>query len=400
MSALFEAELEHRLRGFRLQATLALEREIGVLFGPSGAGKSLTLRLLSGSERPTRGRIRLGERVLLQAPGGPSVPSRRRRIGLVHQSLSLFPHLSVLENVAYGIREKRPVRERLAGHWIERLHLAGLEGRYPGQLSGGQQQRVALARAMAGQPELLLLDEPFSALDAPLRRSLRRELRTLQRQTGIPMLYVSHQIEDVCALGVRIVLIREGRTGMSFPVQRLWAAGSQAEAWPALGWGTLVRGRVEERSGGLWLCWERGALELPPAAAVPGPAAAFVAPQEVKILYPGLPVDPQLAANRLEGKVEEAFALGSTRTLHVSAAGLSWHVEHPVDSYRDLDLGEGAPVAISVPPASLTVLAGGGNRQVPGGEDADMPPQPAARSPKGRRANAAAAAPAEEGRGS
>jgi molybdate transport system ATP-binding protein len=210
---------------------------------------------------------------------------------------------------------------------------------------------------MAGQPELLLLDEPFSTLDAPLRRSLRRELRALQRETGIPVLYVSHQIEDVCALGTRIVLIRAGRTGASFPVQRLWAAGFQAETWPALGWGTLVRGRIEERSGGLWLCWDRGALELPPAAALPGPAAAFVAPQDVKILYPGLPVDPQLAANRLEGRVEEAFVLGSTRTLHVSAAGLSWHVEHPVGSYRDLDLGEGTPVAISVPPASLTVLS-------------------------------------------
>jgi molybdate transport system ATP-binding protein len=359
MSALLEAELHHRVGAFDLAVQLELGREIGVLFGPSGAGKSLTLRLLAGSELPRSGRIRLAERTLLELPGGPVLPARRRRIALVHQHLSLFPHLSVLENVAYGLRG--PGRRAEAGSWLGRLRLAGLESRYPQQLSGGQQQRVALARALAVRPELLLLDEPFSALDGPLRRGLRRELRRLQREMGIPVLYVSHQIEDVCALGSRITLIREGRTLGSFPVERLWQAGAQAEAWPALGWGNLIRGRVQRRRGGVWLSWPGGELELPPGAAGPNAGSrglsVFVAPRQVKILYPGLPVDPSISGNVLEARVEEVYSVGHTRTLYVSAGGLSWHVEHPVDSYRDLELREGSRLRIAVPPQGIAVLA-------------------------------------------
>jgi molybdate transport system ATP-binding protein len=343
-----EAAVEHQLGDFRLEVELALEREIGVLFGPSGAGKTLTLRILAGLLSPRRGEFRLGGRRLFQFPGGPSVPAHARRIGLVHQHLALFPHLSVLENVAYGLRGVQ--RDRRARVWLQRMRLGGLESRYPGELSGGQQQRVALARALAPEPELLLLDEPFSALDGPLRRGLRRELKALQRETGIPLLYVTHHLEDLCALGRRVFFLRAGRLVGSFPVGRLWEAGAQAGVWSALGWGTVIQGIVECRAGESVsrLCWPGGALELAAAGVPEGPATALVAPQVVKILYPGLPVDPQLAANVMEGTVLERYQVGSTCTLHVEAAGLHWHVEFPSDSYRDLDLREGASLRISV----------------------------------------------------
>ena len=352
MSAYFEASLRHRIGNFDLDVELALEREIGVLFGPSAAGKSLTLRLIAGLAHPQNGTVRLGRRLLLETPGGPVLPAHKRKIGLVHQDLSLFPHLTVLENVAYGVRgEKQAV-----GVWVKKMHLTGVEDRYPHQLSGGQQQRVALARALAPEPELLLLDEPFSALDGPLKRSLRRELKDLQRDTGIPVLYVTHQIEDVCALGSTVFLLREGRVVQSFPVEKLWQAGSQVSTWPALGWGTLIQGEVVRRAGGTWLSWAGGSLELPVGSADEGPAVAFVPPQEVKVLYPDLPVDPQLAVNVIEGRIVERYLIGHTCTLYIDAAGLHWHIEYPADSYTDLELDEGGLVRMSVRPAAVALL--------------------------------------------
>ncbi|MEW5814287.1 MAG: ABC transporter ATP-binding protein [Spirochaetota bacterium] len=354
MSGFFEASLEHRVGHFHLELELSLNREIGVLFGPSGAGKSLTLRLLAGLTNPSRGRLQLGDRLLMQVPGRTLLPPRRRRIGLVHQDLSLFPHMTVLENVAYGVRGSKGKRE--AQDWIERMHLSGLEERYPEKLSGGQKQRVALARALAAGPELLLLDEPFSALDNPLKRGLRRELKRLQRETGIPVLYVTHHIEDVCALGRKIFLIRDGKLKGSFPVEHLWQAGSQAVAWSALGWGNLIRGEVLKKAGGTWLVWGEGALQLSPVVELTGPVSAFIPPQEVKLLYPDIPVDPQLAVNVMEARVVERYFVGNICTLYVFAAGLNWHLEFPISSYKNLDLHEGAGVQISVRPRVISLL--------------------------------------------
>jgi molybdate transport system ATP-binding protein len=348
-----EAALEHRLGEFHLRVELALDREIGVLFGPSGAGKTLTLRILAGLVSPRRGTIRLGGRELLRTPGGVNLPAHGRRIGLVHQHLALFPHLTVLENVAYGLHG--PNREGRAREWLERVRLEGLDERYPAQLSGGQQQRVALARALAPSPKLLLLDEPFSALDSPLRRSLRRELKALQRDTGVPVFYVTHHVEDLCALGQKVFFIREGHLAGSATPEQLWAPRSPAGAWAALGWGTVISGVIEHRGGISRLRWPDGALQLDSPAADEGPATAFVAPQAVKILYPSIPVDPDLAINVMEGTVVERYQVGASCTLHVAACELNWHVEFPGHSYRDLELREGASVRISVLPRYVEV---------------------------------------------
>ncbi len=356
--SVLEVRLDHRLGPFRLEVELALGREIGVLFGPSGAGKSLVLRLIAGLERPRQGRVALAGRVLTQTPGGPFLAPRLRRIGLVPQQLALFPHLTVLQNVAYGLRGSGRLEQ--ARGWMECMRLKGLEERFPAQLSGGQRQRVALARALAPGPELLLLDEPFSALDGPLRRSLRRELKRLQRQAEIPVLYVTHQIEDVSALGSRVFLMIEGRLAGRLSPEELWRSAFQAEAWSVLGWGNLVRGEVSRRSGQTFLLWPGGRLELAEESARPGPAAAFVAPQDVKLLYPDLPVDPQLAANVMEGRVLEHLPVGHAHTLYVEACGLQWHIEFATHSYRGLQLEEGSAVRIAVRPAAVSVLAPAG----------------------------------------
>jgi len=186
--------------------------ELLALLGPSGSGKTTLLRLVAGLEKPTRGRILFG------GEDATDLPVRKRRVGFVFQHYALFKHLSVAENVAYGLRVRprgtRPpdkeIRRRVA-ELLELVQLAGLGRRAPTQLSGGQRQRVALARALAVEPRVLLLDEPFGALDAQVRRDLRRWLRELHDRTGHTTLFVTHDQEEALELADRVAILNKGR---------------------------------------------------------------------------------------------------------------------------------------------------------------------------------------------
>ena len=188
---------------------LAVEKgQLVSLLGPSGCGKTTTMRAVAGLLQPVSGRIRLaGEDITTK-------PTHQRDIGLVFQSYALFPHLSARDNVAFGLKlRKRPADEieRRVMAALDSVGLKGFEARLPANLSGGQQQRVAVARAIVIEPRLLLLDEPLSNLDARLRVEMRAELRRIQRELGITMLYVTHDQEEALSLSDRIVVMREGR---------------------------------------------------------------------------------------------------------------------------------------------------------------------------------------------
>jgi molybdate transport system ATP-binding protein len=204
-------DFEKQLGDFRLRPRFEAQDEIVVLFGPSGSGKSLTLRAIAGLLRPDRGRIELPEGVAFDAAAGIDLPPQLRNAGYVVQDLALFPHLTVAENIAFGLhgRPKATQRARVA-ELVELLGLQGLEARLPRSISGGQQQRVALGRALAPEPRLLLLDEPFSALDAPIRSGLRREVAQLRRRLGLVALFVTHDIQEAYALGDRVAIYDEG----------------------------------------------------------------------------------------------------------------------------------------------------------------------------------------------
>jgi molybdate transport system ATP-binding protein len=195
--------------GLRLRLSLSIQEGLLVVMGPSGAGKSTLLSTLAGLVRPKSGRIVLDDRVLVDVAAGVWVPPHRRQVGLVFQSLALFPHLCVWKNVAFGVPADVDDRRAEALALLERLHVRSLAERAPSTLSGGEAQRVALARALAARPRLVLLDEPFSALDAPLRRELGLELRALVHEAGIPAILVTHDPDDA-ALGDERVLLRGG----------------------------------------------------------------------------------------------------------------------------------------------------------------------------------------------
>ncbi|PFG33822.1 ABC transporter ATP-binding protein [Sanguibacter antarcticus] len=206
----------HVVRGaFHLRAALQVEAgEIVAVVGPNGAGKSSLLRALAGLDPVDAGRIVLGDRVLDDAASDTWVPAARRRVGMVFQDYRLFGHRSVLDNVAFGPRAAgRSVADarRAAAEWLARLGIADLADRRPGALSGGQAQRVALARALVTEPDLLLLDEPLSALDVDVRARVRLELAVHLREAGTTTLVVTHDPQDAQVLAGRTVRLEAGR---------------------------------------------------------------------------------------------------------------------------------------------------------------------------------------------
>jgi molybdate transport system ATP-binding protein len=196
----------------RLDVDLAFDVGITVVTGPSGAGKTTLLSTIAGLVRPVSGRIALGGTVFFDDDARVFMPAYRRRVALVFQSLALFPHLNVWQNVAYGMPPvARDARRERALVWLERARVADVVDRAPASLSGGEAQRVALARALASEPRVLLLDEPFSALDRALRGSVRDDVKRLVDEARIPCVLVTHDLEDVRALSAPVFVIESGR---------------------------------------------------------------------------------------------------------------------------------------------------------------------------------------------
>ncbi len=238
--------------GVTLQAA---DGEFLTLLGPSGCGKTTTLRMVAGLEEPTSGSIRIGDRLVYESESGVNVPPETRGLGMVFQSYAIWPHMTVAENIAYPLKMRRVARAD-AKVLIERvLDLVGLSGmgdKPSTQLSGGQQQRVALARALVFDPELLLLDEPLSNLDAKLREQMRFELRIMQKRVGLTALYVTHDQEEALTLSDRLVVMNAGvieQIGTPTEVYELPETRFVAEF---IGKGNMidVTGHVERQSDG------------------------------------------------------------------------------------------------------------------------------------------------------
>ena len=206
-----EVSLRMSLSAFTLDVSFVLHPGITILFGASGAGKTTLLDGIAGLRTPDSGRVRIGDRILFDSEQRISVPARDRCIGYVFQDLALFPHLNVESNIAYGIRavHSQERRQRVT-RALESLGIAALRKRRPAQLSGGERQRVALARALVTEPTLLLLDEPLAALDLPVRMKIADDLRRWVQSLPIPVLYVTHNRDEVFMLGERLLVLEHG----------------------------------------------------------------------------------------------------------------------------------------------------------------------------------------------
>ncbi len=202
-------------RRFDLDIRFASEVRVTVLYGPSGSGKTLTLQALAGLLTPSGGHIRFNGQSVFESATGIDLKASARRVGYVFQNYALFPHLSVRDNVGFGLtrwgRRLGPAAAQRVDEVMRALEIDTLAASRPGTLSGGQQQRVALARALASRPQVLLLDEPFAALNPMLRTRMRDELKQIQQRFKVPMVMISHDLDDVAALADTMVVIEAGR---------------------------------------------------------------------------------------------------------------------------------------------------------------------------------------------
>ena len=282
--------------------------EFLTLLGESGSGKTTLLRLIAGFEQPSAGEIWMsGERL-------DTLPPYKRRVNTVFQHYALFPHLSVQDNLAYGLRVTGAPKSEISSRVEQSLRMVKMEqfsAAKPSRLSGGQQQRVALARALVNRPQLLLLDEPLSALDANLRKQMQSELKTLQREIGITFLFVTHDQEEAMALSDRIALLRGGALEQVASPREIYARPATAYTAQFIGQTNLLRGEVRR---GTAAC---GSLRWP-TSAIDGPALFSVRPETIG-LADG--IAPSASTVRFRARIQQQIYSGSSELLELDCAG-------------------------------------------------------------------------------
>lgn len=240
-----DLHIEKVLADFELDVTLRISEGPLAVLGASGAGKSMLLRCIAGLEKPDRGRIVLNDRILFDSEKRIVVPARERRVGMLFQNYALFPHRTVRENLAFGIDgEASAARDQKVAALVDRLHLGGLESRYPRKLSGGEQQRVALARALAPEPEALLLDEPLAALDTHLRSQVELELQNTFAEYRRPTLLVTHNMEEAYRLGEQLLVLARGKVAAFGAKEEIFRRPPTAEVARLTGCKNISRVRM------------------------------------------------------------------------------------------------------------------------------------------------------------
>ncbi len=351
---------------FALRTQFEIGAEVLVLFGPSGAGKSLTLNCIAGLVAPDDGSVVLDHRVLFDHPARVNVPARARRIGYVFQNYALFPHLTARENIAFGVRRDPNARQRVDA-MLELVGLTSLATRHPAHLSGGQQQRVALARALAPRPELLLLDEPFSALDAPTRMQLRRELLHLQRALRIPMVFVTHDLGEAYFLADQLAVIDRGEILQMDAPGKVLRYPACLRVATAVGVKNILPGTLVTRdAAGCRVRVGAVALDAPPYPFDVGARVhVCLRPERIMLLRPeraGRSSDE----NALRGEIVREMSDGMTATLFLRAAGARLiaaqdydvQIELPVYIYERLDLARRREWTVSLRKNAIHMLGG------------------------------------------
>ena len=361
---------------FTLDAVWSSDQPIVALVGPSGSGKTLTLQCIAGLIAPDSGRIVSAGRTLFDSSARINLRPQQRGIGYVFQGYALFPHMTVAQNVSYGLPKTRvPLRSaERTRDIIERLGLRALMSRYPADLSGGQQQRVALARALATDPDVLLLDEPFSALDAPLRRELSGELSQTLREWGKLAVLVTHDLPEAYQIADMVVLYEHGSTtGAVSKNDLLWHPSSERVA-RLIGARNILRATIADSSGdSIVLDWRGERLEAARSPSHPLHARAgdqlafFVRPEYVRLIRKNRPVTDGLRqTNLFRGDIVGERDEGTTWVLFFrlarpgtpSQGTFDLEIEIPKLVYERLGISIDRHWDVSIHPGSIQVLPG------------------------------------------
>ncbi len=345
-------------RILNIGAELCVRSGITVLFGPSGAGKSTILRMIGGIVAPDEGSITLGETVFYDSARGVNLPVQQRRVGFVFQDYSLFPHFTAAQNVAYGVRKNagRPAAARV-GELLSLLKVEQTAGRYPSELSGGELQRVALARALASDPRIMLLDEPLSAVDVVTRSSLLEGIAAVQRQWGIPFLYVTHNYSEAARIGDAMYVLDDGKIVQEGAPLEILNAPRTLPAARAVGTENLFVGKIlghRQADGITTIELEHGGLEAPYNGLPVGNHVTFGIRSE-DIILACERLTQTSARNVLEGVIRHVI-YDTDKTELVVDCGTDFKVSITAAAIRDLGLERGKRVYLLIKARAIHLL--------------------------------------------
>ncbi|TDB01395.1 ABC transporter ATP-binding protein [Halomonas marinisediminis] len=335
--------------------------ELLALVGPSGSGKTTLLRSIAGLYRPQGGRIACGEEVWFDADRRLALPPQRRRLGLVFQDYALFPHLTALGNVMVALHHLPAAeRRRRAEQWLIRVRLEGLAGRHPAELSGGQRQRVALARALAREPRVLLLDEPFSAVDQVTRRRLQRELALLREEIAIPIVLVTHDLDEAAALADRLCVLHAGHTLQTGPPQSLFRRPSSPQVARLLDRHNVFSGEVVMEGDERRLAWGPWRLEVAEglASLAPGTRVAWYLPASDVVLHRRGRPSLGERENPVSARVEELVVLGGMTSVTLAFGHTPGRLGFEIATHaaRRNGLARGEAVQVSLLAAGIHLM--------------------------------------------
>ncbi|MDE2060186.1 MAG: ABC transporter ATP-binding protein [candidate division NC10 bacterium] len=361
---MLELALDRRFKGFHLQTHLQIGDEIAALYGPSGSGKSLTLLAIAGLIRPTAGTICINGRTVFDANAGIDLAPHLRHVGLVFQEYALFPHKTVSGNLSFGLPRGTP-KDQATDRVSEILHLLRLESfaqHYPYQLSGGQRQRVALGRALIGHPEILLLDEPFSALDPAVREMLRQELLQMLADFKGTILLVTHDLQEAYLMASTIAIIDGGKVLQMGSREKVLHQPRTRRVAEHTGAKNILRGVACRGQGDRWdIIWRGHHLQVDGSGpTMPGEVEFCIRPEDVRLVWPDR---AEQRVNLLRGRIVHELGRGLDYLLFVSLVDGSdrgkYDLEVQVRSrlHHLMGLHAGKEVWLSLPPDRLHLLA-------------------------------------------
>ncbi len=358
---MLELSFKKTLGTFNLDISLQVNNELMVLFGPSGSGKTLTLQCIAGLVKPDSGFMRLNDIPHYDSEKGVSLPLNQRRIGYVFQDYALFPHMTVFGNISYGVsREPKDVMKEKVTELLSILRLEGLEDRYPSELSGGQRQRVAIARALIVRPSLFLLDEPFAALDHPVRSKLRVDLKRIRSRFSTPTIMVTHDLEEAFILGDRIAVMNEGRIEQIGTREEVFYRPTSKKVAKFIGIKNIFKGKVASIGEGSVSINSTGFSAIAPnsqPSSIGEDVEFCIRPEEVMILREDRPVREGLSENIIRGHIIEIVEQGpSFLVLFHAANGPTLHINVPSYAFKKLGLYEGKEIRVSLKRESIWII--------------------------------------------
>lgn len=355
-----EVDIELQVPGFMLHLKFSLGRQLGVLFGRSGAGKSLSLRAIAGLIQPQAGTIKLNQRTLFDYQNGTNLPPQARRVGYLPQNQALFPHRTIAQNIAYGLHNlPQTEQERLVNKWIKIMNLQDQAEKLPSEVSGGQQQRTALARALVVEPDLLLMDEPFVALDESLRDHLRGEVQRVQKETSTPILLVTHDIGEAYQLADHLIVIADGHVIQTGTRDEVFRRPQNVAVARLMGMSNLLKvvPTDDHTPQGLRkLKWgnQTMAAVISDAIMAGEDITLGIRPEDILFIRPDHPMDTDLEDNLMNVQIIEDRSQGfdhliCTQVLDQPNKQLLVRIPHPVFLRMQLKVGDQRQISIRPP---------------------------------------------------